>query len=750
MNLVASCAFALETPLKWELEKLGYEPKVIQPGQVMFQGDWLDICRTNLWLRIADRVQIQVAEFDAPDFDALFDSIRELNWSHWIPREGSFPVHARTRHSKLTSVPAIQRSTKRAIVESLYRDHQTDSLPETGPEYRIETILLKDHARVLIDTTGPSLHKRGYRKLVTTAPIKETMAAAMIQLSVWNADRPLIDPFCGGGTIPIEAALIGLNIAPGLYREFSSHHWPQIDATLWTQTVEDAKTKIRQDVQLQINGTDNDPEVLKLARIHAERAGVSEQIHFQEKSFDQLRSKKEYGCIITNPPYGERLDEVRRLKPLYQSFPHILQRLPTWSHFIITNMPRFEPLIQQTSTRRRKLFNGRIECTYYQFLGPRPADPARTAIGETPTEPRSDDPRSDDPRTTPNQGTSKATVPPVFGGLNETDLQQSELFATRLQKRAKHLRRWPTRRGITCYRIYERDIPELPFVVDVYQDHLHMVEFERPHDRDLGRHGAWLELMKKTAAKALDIPIQRVHFKTRLRQKGLAQHEKQGHRSKLIKVQEAGLTFFVNLDDYVDTGLFLDHRVTRKMVRDESANKTFLNLFAYTGSFSVYAAAGGARTTCTVDWSNTYQDWARDNMRINGFTEDQHEFHRENVVEFVSQWAARGKPKFDLVVVDPPTFSNSKRTAMVWDIQQDHAPLLNQLAQIVEPGGTVYFSTNFRKFKLQDNLLSPYRIIELSKQTIPEDFRNRRIHQCWKLIRENDVTSSKKPPSLDP
>jgi len=218
----------------------------------------------------------------------------------------------------------------------------------------------------------------------------------------------------------------------------------------------------------------------------------------------------------------------------------------------------------------------------------------------------------------------------------------------------------------------------------------------------------------------------------------------------LIKVQEAGLTFFVNLDDYVDTGLFLDHRVTRNMVREESAGKSFLNLFAYTGSFSVYAAAGGARTTCTVDWSNTYQDWARDNMRINGFSEDQHEFHRENVVEFVSQWAARGKPKFDLVVVDPPTFSNSKRTTMVWDIQQDHAPLLNQLAQIVAPGGTVYFSTNFRKFKLQDNLLSPYRIVELSKQTIPEDFRNRRIHQCWKLIRENDVTPSKKPPGLDP
>ena len=746
MKLIASCAFALETPLKWELEQLGYQPHVIQPGQVMFEGDWLDICRANLWLRIADRVQIQVAEFAAPDFDALFDSIRELDWSEWIPRDGQFPVHARSRQSQLTSVPAIQRSTKRAIVESLYRHHQTETLPETGPEYRVETILLNDQARILIDTTGPSLHKRGYRKWVGAAPIKETLAAALIRLSVWNPARPLVDPFCGSGTLPIEAALIGLNRAPGLEREFASGAWPQIDPKYWTDTVEQARAEIRQDVELQIQGTDQDPEVLQLARRHAERAGVAGQVHFQEKAFDQLRSKREYGCIITNPPYGERLNEVRRLKPLYQSFPHVLQRLPTWSHFIITNMPRFEAILQKRATRRRKLFNGRIECTYYQYLGPKPGDlvgggspPSSNQSAESPQRPTEADPIPTDPLPTEQDEKVKPEiapgVTPVFGGLVERDREQAELFATRLKKRAKHLRRWPTRRQITCYRLYERDIPELPFVVDLYENHLHMVEFERPHERDAGRHGAWLELMKKTAAQALDIPIQRVHFKTRLRQSGLSQHEKQADRSQQIEVREGGLNFLVNLDDYVDTGLFLDHRITRQMVRQEAAGKRFLNLFAYTGAFTVYAVAGGARQSCTVDWSNTYLDWAGQNLQLNELAGDEHQFRRQNAVEFVTEWAGQGREPFDLVVVDPPTFSNSKRTENVWDVQRDHVALLHQQGDIVTPQGTVYFSTNFRKFKLDPAVSSAYRVIELSKQTVPEDFRNRRIHQCWKLIR---------------
>ena len=321
LKLIATCAFGLELPVKWELSKLGYEGKVISPGKVGFEGDWLAVARANLWLRVSDRVQIEVARFPAADFDALFDTTRDLDWSQWLIRDAKFPVNGRSRNSQLTSVPAVQRSVKRAIVESLQREYKTETLPETGAEYRIEVALLDNEATLTLDTTGASLHKRGYRILTGIAPIKETLAAAMVALSVWNPERPLIDPFCGSGTIPIEAAMIGLNIAPGLKREFLATHWTQLPAEHWTRAREEANDLMRRDQQLQIMGTDVDTEGLSLARKHAELAGVSEHVHLQQRSFDQLRSKREYGCVITNPPYGKRLEEEKPVSYTHLTLP---------------------------------------------------------------------------------------------------------------------------------------------------------------------------------------------------------------------------------------------------------------------------------------------------------------------------------------------------------------------------------------------------------------------------------------------
>ena len=726
LKLVAACAFGLEGPVKWELKEIGYEPQVISPGRIRFEGDWPDVIKSNLWLRVADRVLIEIAQFQCPDFDALFDTVKAMDWQQWLPRDAKFPVTARTRNSQLTSVPAIQRSTKKAIVESLQSAYTAVELPESGAEFRIDIALLDDHANITLDTSGASLHKRGYRTVFGEAPIKETLAAALVQLSVWNSKRPFIDPFCGSGTIPIEAAMIARNIAPGLRREFSFESWPMIESGLTQQFRQDAKAQENRELELQLSGTDTDGRVLKLARMNAERAGVANDIHFQQKPFEDLRSKREYGCLITNPPYGERLSERKRLLPLYQSIPAVLQRLPTWSHFIITNIPRFEGLIQQSATRKRKLFNGRIECMYYQFLGPKPGNrPAETPANENANTPVVSSPPILDIRS--------ATIP-VFGGLTDKDRSQADLFSTRLKKRIKHLRRWPTKRGITCFRVYERDIPELPFVVDIYEDYLHVTEFDRPHDRNPGRHAAWLDLMKKTLARTFEIPIHHVHFKSRRRQKGSRQHEKLATLSQKIVVQESGLKFLINLTDYVDTGLFLDHRKTRQMVREAAAGKHFLNLFAYTGSFSVYAAAGGAASTTTVDWSTTYQEWSRENMKLNGFHSDCHQFSRAGALEFLDNLS--DSKKFDLAVVDPPTFSNSKRTEDVWDIQRDHAVLLNKLAGCMAPGAIVYFSNNFRKFQLDTDQLRGFESREISAQTLPEDFRNRRIHRCWILTRK--------------
>lgn len=788
LKLTAACAFGLEAIVKRELIALGYSPSISQPGRVDFAGNWSAICRTNLWLRTADRVLIEVQKFDAPDFDALFETVKEFDWSQFIPADAAFPVIGRSRLSQLTSVPAVQRSVKRAIVESLLHHHNVNALPESGAEYKVEIAILNNVATLTIDTTGPSLHKRGYRKLVAEAPLKETLSAALVSLSVWNPERPLIDPFCGSGTIAIEAALQGLNIAPGIKRSFTANSWNIIPNELWIQSIEEAKDLEKRTIRFQIIGTDRDKEVLSLARYHSQQAGVADYVHFQNRDFDELTSKREYGCIVTNPPYGERLEDQERLLGLYRSIPGILQRLPTWSLFLITNMPKFEAIIQKSATRRRKLFNGRLECTYYQFLGPRPprgytpeenpnsvqptvADSGPDDNSVTPSllhipsisknsvsgdqkqsvNPPSIETSTDQPalplltqveleaaRTTNSSNKSNpadSVILPLFGGLHPKDREQAELLASRLRKRAKHLRRWPAKRNITCFRIYERDIPEIPLVIDRYEDHLHITEYDRPHERDLARHGAWLELMKTTASETLDIPIAHTHLKKRRRSNAFQQYEKIDTSGKLVTVHEGGLKFSVNLVDYVDTGLFLDHRTTRQMVRAESDGKDFLNLFAYTGSFSVYAVKGGATRATTVDLSKNYLDWAKRNFKLNGIDPFQHQFVAEDTIDFLEAAAEDKRKRFDLAIVDPPTFSNSKQTEQDWDVQERHCELLEKVHAVMRLGAIVYFSTNFRRFKFDDQQLGNlFEIREISKQTVPEDFRNRRIHRCWRLV----------------
>lgn len=769
LKLTAACAFGLEALVKRELIALGYEPKVTQPGRISFEGDWRAVCRANIWLRTADRVLLEVLQFECPDFDALFDTVKDFDWSQYIPADASFPVIGKSRLSQLTSVPAVQRTVKKALVESLIKHHGVTELNETGAEYKVEIALLKDVATLTIDTTGPSLHKRGYRRLVGAAPIKETLAAALVDLSVWNPERVLIDPFCGSGTITIEAALIGLNIAPGIKRDFSSSNWQTILPFDWSEAITEANDLRRTDIELQIIGHDRDSEVLSLARYHAEQAGVADQIHFQQQPFAELKSSRQHGCIVTNPPYGERLEAQQRLIGLYESIPVVMQRLPTWSLFLITNMPRFEKIIQKEATRRRKLFNGRIECTYYQFLGPKPGTMTSKYRGESQVENRTEEsvditpnkkfesdaensrdtsdliasasiesnhatnnPTSTTQQSNASRETEEST--PLFGGLTAKDHEQAQIFTLRLTKRAKHLRRWPTKRKITCFRIYERDVPEIPLVVDRYEDYLHITEYERPHDRNLARHEAWLELMCEAAAKTLDVPRSHVFLKKRRKDSDTRQYQKVSRAGKVITVNEGGLRFLVNLTDYVDTGLFLDHRETRKMVQKEAEDKDFLNLFAYTGSFTVYAASAHASSTTTVDLSKNYLDWAQRNLEVNDLTDAKHRFIAADTMEFISEQAANPMRMYDLAVVDPPTFSNSKRTEQDWDVQTQYVELLNHVHQIMRTGGIVYFSTNFRRFKFDESVLPNFKCREISKQTVPEDFRNKRIHRCWRLV----------------
>lgn len=756
LDLIAATAFGLEAVVVRELEKLGYTTSVLSTGRVLFRGDLSAICRANMWLRAADRVLIRVGSFPATDFGQLFDGVRALPWEEWVAKDAAFPVSGRSVKSQLSSVPACQKIVKKAIVERLRAAHHVEELPESAHRVAIEISMLGDVATLTIDTSGDGLHKRGYRQLIGEAQLKETLAAGLVLLSVWRPNRPLVDPFCGSGTIPIEAALIGRNIAPGLYRTFDAVEWGIIPDAMWDASDEEAKDLATGKLAFPIHGYDISEDALSLARHHAKRAGVPDVVRFSQRDFKDLTSKLEYGCIITNPPYGERIGRGRELEDMYRGFPHVLRRLPTWSTHVLTSWDDLEALVGQEATRRRKLFNAQIECTYYQFLGPRPPKgmeaPATSEadIPETAEGPGAEAEVEEHEKAPAAPRAESREEAAGFGGLRPRDVKEIDEFAACLANNARHLRKYPTR-GITCYRVYERDMPDVPVVIDRYEDAVHIAEYEREHSRTPAQQADWLDAVAVRAGDVLGVDRRRVFVKNKHRQRGLTQHERVADERKTFEVNEGGLKFEVNLSDYVDTGLFLDHRLTRDMVRGEASGRRVLNLFCYTGSFTVYAAGGGAMTTTSVDLSNTYLEWAGRNLELNGFEwwgEDGREtapppragnrLVRGDVMDWLRVRRTRGeRGTYDLAIVDPPTFSNSKRTDDVFDVQRDHVEMLGLVSELLSPEGVVYFSNNNRRFKLDEAGLveAGYSGREISRRTVPPEYRNTRIHRCWRLVR---------------
>ena len=367
-TLIATTAFGLEGVTARELSDLGYSDLRVENGRVIFRGGKADIAKTNLWLRTADRILIQTAEFHAVTFEELFQGTKAVAWEDYLPADAEFPVTGRSVRSGLFSVPDCQASVKKAVVERLKTKYHCDWFPETGAKYKIEVALLKDTASLTIDTTGLGLNKRGYRSLAGPAPIKETMAAALILLSYWKDRRLLVDPFCGSGTIPIEAAMIAMRRAPGLKRSFLCETWPDFSPAVFARVREEANDLYRRDFQPDIHGSDLDPKAVDLAILHAKEAGLENRIFFKQMAVADFYSKEPFGFVITNPPYGERLGEVRQVERLYRDLGKIYTRLDNWSLYLITANPDFEKLFGRKADKRRKLYNGRLECQYYQYL----------------------------------------------------------------------------------------------------------------------------------------------------------------------------------------------------------------------------------------------------------------------------------------------------------------------------------------------------------------------------------------------
>jgi len=702
-DFFATCPKGLEYLLVDELKTLGADDVHEALAGVHFRGELEAGYRACLWSRLASRVLMPLAQFEAPDADALYAGARAIAWDEQLDVATSFAVDAVGSTQGVTHSQYAALRVKDAIVDS-FRDKtgERPNVDTENPGLRINLVLRKGKAIISINLSGPPLHQRGYRKGAGVAPLKENLAAAMLLRAGWPAiyaaGGGLIDPLCGSGTLPIEAALMAADVAPGLRRErWGFTRWRGHDGTLWKKLHDEADARAQAGLQAlrpAFFGFDENPSVLNEARRNAQEALLSGFIQFGRQSLEHLHRPHELaapGLLITNPPYGERMGEDADVIALYRLLGAKLKgEFPGWKASVIAADEAHGHALGLRADKRYKLYNGAIECTLLNF---------EIAAADAP----------------------KPEPKPLSAG--------AQMVKNRVEKNFRHLRKRAEREGIECWRVYDADLPEYAAAIDIYADHLHIQEYAAPASIDEAKAiTRWRELVRG-AGEALNVPRERIALKQRARGKGGEKYGRLQHRGEFFEVREGGLKFLVNLHDYLDTGLFLDHRPLRARVRGLAKGKRFLNLFCYTGAFSVYAAAGGAAETTNVDLSQTYLDWTARNLAINGFDLTRNKLVRDDAVAYLQNHSAM----FDLIFVDPPTFSNSKR-AQDFDVQRDHVALLKLCGQRLFPGGMILFSNNFRRFKLDETALAEFTIRDISAATVPYDFvRNPRIHRSWEL-----------------
>ena len=722
-RLTARTLDGLEWLLAAELEAAGGTELRVGRRTVEFSGSTETLYRAVLESRTAIRVLEPLGRFAVDSPESLYGAVASIDWPAQLKPTQTLRVDAVVHDSFVSHSLYAAQVVKDAVVDRLRA--ATGRRPNVqlhGASLRLALHLAGGTATLFRDAAGQSLHQRGWRQGKVEAPLSEVLAAGILGLTGWQPGEPLLDPFCGSGTLVIEAATQAAGIAPGLLRARRKGHgffrFADCDRQLAARIVAELEARVVEPAG-RFQASDLDPAAVAAARESAAAAGLADFITVEQRHFEEVVPTAEPGLIVTNPPYGERLPVARAAAIFRRLGDWLKLRCGGWRAAVLAPAATAKA-IGLKPHRRLPLANGPIDCRLVELVVRQ-----RTELPPSPAE--------------AEPGGTAAAVPDSahLPAAGRTVADQLGDFRRRLAKRAKHLGRWARRQGIEAYRLYDRDIPEIPLVIDRYGDYLHAAEYERPHDRTAIEHDVWLDRMVEAAAAELGVAADRVFLKTRRRQRAGGQYEKVDDRQATLAVAEAGLQFEVNLSDYLDTGLFLDHRPTRALVRGEASGRRLLNLFCYTGSFSVAAAAGKAATTTSLDLSNTYLDWTRRNLAANGFVDRRrHELVRDDARAFLEHRLRRGGEPFDLVVVDPPTYSRSARADRDWDVQRDHADLLELVADNLAAEGVVYFSTNFRRFRLDDDRLARrYAIREITRQTIPEDFRNARIHRSWRLVK---------------
>jgi 23S rRNA (guanine2445-N2)-methyltransferase / 23S rRNA (guanine2069-N7)-methyltransferase len=730
----ATSPLGLELLLSDELRGLGLEEVTPARAGAAFRGDLESAYRACLWSRLANRVLLRLAGFPAATPEELYAGVRAIEWSRHMAADASLAVDFSASRSRITHTRFGAQKVKDAIVDQLREAFGVrPGVRLERPDLRINVHLDRDNATVSLDLSGESLHRRGYRLEGGAAPLKENLAAAILLRAGWpdigGADGHLIDPMCGSGTLPIEAAWMAGDVAPGLLRDyFGFLGWKQHDARIWRRLVEEAQGRRQTGLRHlpAICGYDLDRHAVHAALGNIERAGLRGIVHVEKKPVTEVMPRGLRGLLVANPPYGERLGDVKTLSALYAELGETLKtHFKGWSAAVFTGNPDLAFRLGIRASRFYTLYNGAIECKLFKFE----VDPARFFI------PHEDESGLSDERRKANRFLRRARA---LAQGNETT-SGAEMFANRLRKNLKRLGRWARQNEVACYRLYDADLPEYAVAVDVYQGDqtwLHVQEYEAPASVDREKAETRLIEALSVMPAILEIPPEQMFLKIRRKQKGPSQYEKQGEAGRFHQVTEGGCRLWVNFDDYLDTGLFLDHRPTRLMIQRQAQDKRFLNLFAYTGAASVHAALGGARGTTTVDMSATYLDWARRNLALNGLGGSRHELIQADCLAWLDEEASKSERRFDLIFLDPPTFSNSKRMKGPFDIQRDHAGLLRKAASLLAPDGLLIFSTNFRKFKLDVDSLTGLIAKDITASTIPADFeRSPRVHQCWIIRR---------------
>jgi 23S rRNA (guanine2445-N2)-methyltransferase / 23S rRNA (guanine2069-N7)-methyltransferase len=717
LTFFATAPKGLEGLLADELRELGGKATGERRAGAVFAGDLATAYRACLWSRIANRVLLPLAELPVNSADELYQAVSSISWADHVAPDGTLAVEYHGNLADITHSHYGALRVKDAIVDQLRAQHQIrPSIDAEQPDLRVNVYVHQGKANIAIDLSGSSLHRRGYRAAGGSAPLKENLAAAIIRRAGWqaiaDAGGAFVDPMCGSGTLTIEAAMIAADIAPGLQRTYWGFTgWRGHQQALWHKIRLEAQQRCQSGREkiIKIYGFDADKHIIRQARENAHLAGLGERISFSNCPLAGLqRPVDSHGLIAANPPYGERLGDPASLPRLYKQLgDKLLQEFNGWQATVLTSDAALGKALGLRAHKVNKVYNGALECSLLQI-----------------------DINPDRILRFPLAGTEVSST-------SESVLLESDgarMFANRLRKNLQNIGRWAQREGLSCYRLYNTDIPEYAIALDCYDDWVHVQEYAPPRNIDQKQAAHRLQEMLAVIRALLKTPPERLILKRREKQKGLAQYRKLAREKHLITIKEQGVSLLVNLHDYLDTGLFLDHRITRALIREHARGRRFLNLFAYTGTATVYAALGGAKSTTTIDMSRTYLDWARRNMTANGMGGRQHEYIQADCLE----WLAKNNQRYDLIFLDPPTFSNSKRMEESFDIQRDHVELLKKTTGLLENKGILLFSCNRRHFKLDKEALlkgMPHiQIEDITAATLPRDFNKQPpIHYCWKI-----------------